>query len=192
MMSLTDVIKVKKMADNISFFRLFFLKNQRTYIDLRNLTESNISSKENQLDLIDSVLAIYLFEVTRITRSGKHLYRKDQFQYQVLHFFNSLKSCKAKEPLPDPTLSAFSQLHTQELLKNKNRHRIDRIEEESEASEQDSDKELDELISGMQEMECTSSAQSSLQKCHLCTLDTKPSKAFVSLYKHLVNEILKF
>ena len=34
MMSLNDVIKVKKMADNISFFRLFFLKNQKTYIDL--------------------------------------------------------------------------------------------------------------------------------------------------------------
>jgi hypothetical protein len=77
MMSLSDVIKVKKMADNISFFRLFFLKNQRTYINMRNLAESNVESKENKLDLIDGVLAIYLFELTRITRSGKHLYRKD-------------------------------------------------------------------------------------------------------------------
>ena len=77
MMSLSDVIKVKKMADNISFFRLFFLKNQRTYINMKNLAESNVESKENKLDLIDGVLAIYLFELTRITRSGKHLYRKD-------------------------------------------------------------------------------------------------------------------
>ena len=31
-MSLSDVVKVKKLADNINFMRLFFLKNNQTYL----------------------------------------------------------------------------------------------------------------------------------------------------------------
>ena len=34
-MTLSDVIKVKKLADNISFMRLFFLKNEQTHIKLK-------------------------------------------------------------------------------------------------------------------------------------------------------------
>ena len=31
-MSLSDVVKVKKLADNINFMRLFFLKSNQTYL----------------------------------------------------------------------------------------------------------------------------------------------------------------
>lgn len=73
-MTLTDVIKVKKMAENVSFMRLFFLKNQSEHISFR---AENQELSGNKIELIDCVMAIYLFEITRIVRTGKHLYRKD-------------------------------------------------------------------------------------------------------------------
>lgn len=92
-MTLTDVVKVKKLADNISFMRLFFLKNQRAYLNLRQSDQH----QDMKLELIDCVLAIYLFEITRSHRTGRHLYSKDQFQYQVLHFFTNLKACQCDD-----------------------------------------------------------------------------------------------
>jgi len=74
-MTLTDVVKVKKLADNISFMRLFFLKNQKAYLNLR---QSDMN-QEIKLELIDCVLAIFLFEITRSHRTGRHIYSKDQF-----------------------------------------------------------------------------------------------------------------
>ena len=152
-------------------------------------------------------MAIYLFEISRITKSGKHLYRKDQFQYQVLHFFNNLRSCKTEDTVQAPPVSAFSQLQKQARRRNMRPGRIDRIEEESgnESDEDpsktqlakpdtqlsdasDSDEDLDELISGMK-ISCEGHDRA---KCKQCTTRVKPSKPFVSLYKHLVNEILKF
>ena len=167
-MTLNDVVKVKKMADNISFMRLFFLKNQQTYIDCRSSSSAASAAAESKLELIDCVMAIYLFEISRITRSGKHLYRKDQFQYQVLHFFNNLRSCKTEDTGQAQPVSAFSQLQKQAKRRNMRPGRIDRIEEESgnESDEDphkiqltranmqlsdvsDSEEDLDELISGM-------------------------------------------
>ena len=84
---------------------------------------------------------------------------------------------------------------------------IDRIEEESgnESDEDlaktelaganmklsdvsDSEEDLDELISGMK----NSCEREENTRCKQCTTKVKPSKPFVSLYKHLVNEILRF
>jgi CO dehydrogenase nickel-insertion accessory protein CooC1 len=93
-MTLADVVRVKRMADDINFMRLFYLKNPAEHIERRSLEQSN---SDSSLELIDCVMAIYLFEISRAVRTGKHLYRKDQFQYQVLHFLTNLKSCKVDQ-----------------------------------------------------------------------------------------------
>ena len=74
-MSLSDVVKVKKLADNINFMRLFFLKNNQTYLSQKQ------EAKKTGLDVIDCVLAIFLFELTRAFRSSvdgqNTIYSKD-------------------------------------------------------------------------------------------------------------------
>ena len=54
-MSLADVLRVKKLADNISFLSLFFLKT---------------GSSKDGVEIIDCVLSIFLFELTRAFRSS--------------------------------------------------------------------------------------------------------------------------
>jgi hypothetical protein len=65
-MSLADVLRVKKLADNISFLRLFFLKTNK---------------ERTGLEIIDCVLAVFLFELTRAFRSSvdgvSSIYSKD-------------------------------------------------------------------------------------------------------------------
>lgn len=68
-MSLADVVKVKKLADNINFMRLFFFKSNETYLMQKN-TEKVAESKKQGLDVIDCVIAIFLFELTRAFRSS--------------------------------------------------------------------------------------------------------------------------
>jgi site-specific recombinase XerD len=53
-MTLADVLKVKKLADNVSFLRLYFLKSQHA---------------KQQLEIVDCTMAIWLFELTRAARS---------------------------------------------------------------------------------------------------------------------------
>jgi hypothetical protein len=69
-MSLADVLRVKKLADNISFLRLFFLKASRDRV---------VSG--TKLEIVDCVLAIFLFELTRAFRSSTNgvsaIYSKD-------------------------------------------------------------------------------------------------------------------
>jgi len=95
-MSLSDVVKVKKLADNINFMRLFFLKSNQTY------TEQHRSQRKG-LEVIDCVLAIFLFELTRAFRSSVNgqntIYSKDQFVYKILHFFSTLRLAKTNEDL---------------------------------------------------------------------------------------------
>jgi hypothetical protein len=70
-MSLSDVMRVKKLADNINFLRLYFLKNPNEY------------KKEHQsLEIIDCIMAIYLFEMTRATRQGS-LFSRDSLQFKI-------------------------------------------------------------------------------------------------------------
>jgi hypothetical protein len=63
-MSLNDVLKVKRLADNINFLRLYFLESQDKYIKMRN------EGKDPGIEIVDCILAIFLFEITRATRSN--------------------------------------------------------------------------------------------------------------------------
>ena len=74
-MSLPDVMRVKRIADNINFMRVFYLKSNKQV--------------ESSLEIIDCIMAIFLFEMTRTTKCGS-LVNKDQLQYKILHFFTSL------------------------------------------------------------------------------------------------------
>jgi len=84
-MSLSDVLRVKKLADNISFLRLFFLKTSH-------------SKERAGLEVIDCILAIFLFELTRAFKASNDGYSainsKDQFTFKILHFFSTLRLAK--------------------------------------------------------------------------------------------------
>ena len=100
-MSLADVVKVKKLADNINFMRLFFLKSNEAYLLERQDEGEGAASeaKRQGLDVIDCVVAIFLFELTRAFRSSVNgqntIYSKDQFVYKILHFFSTLRLAKS-------------------------------------------------------------------------------------------------
>ena len=94
-MSLSDVVRVKKLADNINFMRLFFLKSNWSF----NGKPQNSDKKRGAgIEIIDCVLAIFLFELTRAFRSSVNgqntIYSKDQFVFKILHFFSSLRLAK--------------------------------------------------------------------------------------------------
>lgn len=69
-MTLNDMLKVKRLADNINFLRLYFLESQDKYVRMRNC------GKDSGLEIIDCILSIFLFEVTRATRSDA-IYSRD-------------------------------------------------------------------------------------------------------------------
>lgn len=52
------------------------------------------------LEIVDCVLAIFIFEIYRLFRSGRTLCSKDQFQFKILYFFSRLKLCKALDTDP--------------------------------------------------------------------------------------------
>jgi len=87
MMSLRDLLKIRKVADNLNFTRLFYLKS----------TSEQLS--EYGVDLIDCVLAIFLFELTRVYSSGIPVCNKEQFHYKLMRFF--FKKRKFKEEKGD-------------------------------------------------------------------------------------------
>jgi len=68
-MSLSDVVRVKKLADNINFLRLFFLKNNLAYVKNRQ-DERDPDKKIEGLEVVDCVIAIFLFELTRAFRAS--------------------------------------------------------------------------------------------------------------------------
>jgi len=67
-MSLTDLLKVKRLANNLNFMRLYFLKSSKTYSSSKESTTT--------LEIIDAILAIFLFEITRATRTSS-IYSRD-------------------------------------------------------------------------------------------------------------------
>jgi hypothetical protein len=77
-MSLRDVVKVKKFADNIHFMRMFYLKSSRD---------------TSKLDVVDCVLAIMMFEMTRAIKN-QTLVSKDKLPYKITHLFSTLKAAK--------------------------------------------------------------------------------------------------
>ena len=65
-MSLSDVVKVKKLADNINFLRLYFLCNNQSYLAQKREGEPGKSN----LEVIDCVMAIFFYELTRAFRAS--------------------------------------------------------------------------------------------------------------------------
>lgn len=101
-MTLSDVLKVKKIADNINFMRHFFLKSTSNYLLRRKVNFSQGKQESTQicsLEIIDCVVAIFLFELTRTFKLGHsdYLYSKDQFQFKILHFFSTLRRAEEIE-----------------------------------------------------------------------------------------------
>lgn len=62
-MTLSDILKVKRLADNINFLRLYFLESPDKFVRMRN------EGMDSGVEIIDCILAIFLFEITRATRS---------------------------------------------------------------------------------------------------------------------------
>ena len=64
------------------------------------MTQGNTESsyfKQGGLEIVDCVMAIFLFEIYRLFRSGRSLYSKDQYQFKILYFFSRLKQSKVME-----------------------------------------------------------------------------------------------
>ena len=179
-MSLADVVKVKKLADNINFMRLFFLKSNQTYMGLRQ--ESDICTvKSSGLDVIDCVIAIFLFELTRAFRSSVNgsntIYSKDQFVYKILHFFSTLRLAKTKE---EHRADAKQNEQAERIMRRKNRV----IDEDSAEDEETDDGRLDELIDGIQQVSLNEKA------CSNCRTKTQEVTNFKVLYKTLIETVI--
>ena len=76
-MSLADVVRVKKIADSINFMRLFYLKSSSEQLEQIKLERGFSTDEKEGLEIIDCVMAIFFFEITRLFRQGKSLYSKD-------------------------------------------------------------------------------------------------------------------
>ena len=179
-MTLSDLVKVKSLAEHISFLRLYFLNNSQSHLNQRK--------DDTQLDLIECVLAIFLFEISRVVKTGKHLFKREQFQYQVLHLFTNLRTCKLSDDKPPILEEAESQIGSQERGDDL---RVTNDEAFSDSSsEEDSDAKLDDLI---EQINSTGRPRyNGLNKCPSCLKNPTQSKAFISIYKNLVDDILKF
>lgn len=145
-MSLADVVKVKKLADNINFMRLFFLKSNSTYISSRQ--ESSDDKRVSGLEVIDCVMAIFLFELTRAFRSSVNgqntIYSKDQFVYKILHFFSTLRLAKTKDEINAEREDGAAR----RLMRRRGRI----IEEDSAEDEETDTGDLSQLIDGIQKV----------------------------------------
>jgi predicted DNA-binding protein len=55
-------------------------------------------------------MAIFLFELTRVFKSGhdNYLYSKDQFQFKILHFFSTLRRAQEVDTPAAATSTRFS------------------------------------------------------------------------------------
>lgn len=177
-MSLADVVKVKKLADNINFMRLFFLKSNEAYMAERQ--DSAGESVRQGLDVIDCVLAIFLFELTRAFRSSVNgqntIYSKDQFVYKILHFFSTLRLAKS---LDEKNAEKKENAAAEKLMRKKNRA----IEEDS-GEDEATDDGLDELIDGMQRASIDERA------CANCRTKTAEISNFKVLYKTLIETVI--
>lgn len=71
-MSLSDVVRVKKIADDINFMRMFYLKSAQDHLD-----SSSCGNRFDGLEIIDSLLSIFLFEISRVTKNSVRLYDKN-------------------------------------------------------------------------------------------------------------------
>ena len=73
-MSLSDMLRLKMLANNVGFLRHFFLEPDSDLF----ASSSTAETSNYSLEIIDCVMAIFLFELSRVTKTGKTLYRRDQ------------------------------------------------------------------------------------------------------------------
>ena len=111
---------------------------------------------ESSLEIIDCVLAIFLFEITRATKSC--ILTKDSFEFKVLNFMSTLKLAK--------------EVSTVE--------RRQAIEEDS-AEDEETDDPLSDLIENMKLDE-----KKSTSCCQNCKIVTKENPNFKTVYKTLI------
>ena len=121
-------------------------------------------------DILDCILAICMFELTRVVKAGHIMFRKDQFQFQIAHCFTHLKNPKIKE-------------------KNYNNFELDDGQQD-ESGEELEGMNISNLIKKMEAtfMKChTPKKQKESCKCVL--VESLPS--FENLYKRLISMIMK-
>lgn len=132
--------------------------------------------------MIDCVLAIFLFELTRAFRSSVNgqntIYSKDQFVFKILHFFSTLRLAKS---LDDHTAEKKDNADAQRLMRRRNRA-IDEDSAEDEATDIGGD--LDELIDNMQRASIDERA------CGNCRTKTAEISNFKVLYKTLIETVI--
>ncbi len=165
-MSLNDVLKVKRLADNINFLRLYFLESQDKYIKMRN------EGKDPGIEIVDCILAIFLFEITRATRSNS-IYTREQLSYKVLHFFQTLKVAKEVEK-EDPEVCRLRRRN--EILEDSDE---DLVTEEEETEDP-----LSQLIDTLK------LDQAAKNECVNCRMVTKENQNFKTLYKSFIQLII--
>ena len=171
-------MKIKKLADNINFMRLFFLKSSDEQVNqlkleravLAELTQSPDAAFFNRqgLEIVDCVLGVFLFEIYRLFRSGRSLFSKDQFQFKILYFFSRLQSGRLVD---DKSTALFNTQGEPEVIRRR-----------STSFKDDDDESLEEMIEQLN-VECG--------VCGNCSVKTKEDKKFKNLYKQLIEDIVR-
>ncbi|CDW78228.1 UNKNOWN [Stylonychia lemnae] len=189
-MSLTDVVKVKKIADSINFMRLFYLKSSDDQINQIKLERGIISSQfsnksvQNQgIEIIDCVMSIFLYELTRLSRGKQTLYSKDQFQYKILNFFSGLKLCRV---IDNPNLN----LNPSDVRRPK--ARTNYLEEDQFDLDERQNQEPDLLDGLIEQMKVDLKIQDDqIESCANCKTKARENLKFRNLYKTLIENILR-
>ena len=113
------------------------------------MTFNGQQPKRSGLDVIDCVIGIFLFELTRAFRSSVNgqntIYSKDQFVYKILHFFSTLRLSKT---LDEQRTEACENAEAKRLMRKRNRV-IDEDSEEDVETDAEGLGGLNELIDGI-------------------------------------------
>jgi hypothetical protein len=164
-MSLADVLRVKRMADNISFLRLFFLKTPDSRV-------------ERRVEIIDCVLSIFFFELTRAFRASMDgmaaIYSKDQFTFKIVHFFSTLKLAK-------PCVDGAAELFT-----SGKKVIVEDSDEDVVTEDEDSADPLSHLIAKLKHTRI----KEGQAECANCLLTVQENPNFKTLYKTLIESVI--
>ena len=104
------------------------------------------------MEVIDCVLAIFLFELTRAFRSSVNgqntIYSKDQFVFKILHFFTTLRLAKTKQEVlkNGQDCTELSSSKARRLMRKRNRAIEEDSAEDLEESTDEAEEELTALI----------------------------------------------
>ena len=133
------------------------------------------------LEIVDCVMAIFLFEIYRLFRSGRSLYSKDQYQFKILYFFSRLKQSKVMEDKRQAPAGIYDENGDPEVVRKS----------ASTLHDSDNEDDLCQLIDQLR-VECKKSGKNNTpQTCVNCRLKTKENSKFINLYKQLIEDIVK-